>query len=157
MQSLFLPLAIKLPLAHEPVHGGQKMFAQAAGLLGGERRLRQRHEGMRVNTRAHGGQLRHRGGRLVHVPGRFPGQAQDKINIDRLPVPRLGARPDASEISDALEVLRSIGDVSTAAFTSRNIQALRHLFIPAAGAKRLELPGGLAAERHHRAVVIRRG
>ena len=71
-----------------------------------------------------------------------------------LPVPRLGSPPDAGEIGDTLEVLRSIWGVSTTGFTSRNIEALRHLFIPAAGAKRLELPGGLTAERRHRAVVI---
>jgi tRNA(Ile)-lysidine synthase len=74
-----------------------------------------------------------------------------------LPVPRLGSPPDSSEISDALEVLRSIWGLREASFTSRNIQALRHLFIPAAGAKGIELPGGLTAARRHRAVVIRRG
>ncbi|MGD0091279.1 MAG: ATP-binding protein, partial [Planctomycetota bacterium] len=74
-----------------------------------------------------------------------------------LPVPRLGSPPDNSELSDALEVLRSIWSLGGAGFSSRHVQALRHLFNPAAGAKQLELPGGLSAKRKHKAVVIQRG
>jgi len=73
-----------------------------------------------------------------------------------LPVPRLGSPPDNSELNDALEVLRSIWNLNIACFTHRHVQALRHLFNPAAGAKGIALPGGLSAKRRGRAVVIRR-
>ncbi|MCY3021940.1 MAG: tRNA lysidine(34) synthetase TilS [Planctomycetota bacterium] len=73
-----------------------------------------------------------------------------------LPVPRLGAAPASDEIGDVLELLRSIWNLGDAGFSHRHVDALRHLFNPASGAKRLVLPGGLTAQRRHRAVVLRR-
>lgn len=74
-----------------------------------------------------------------------------------LPVPRLGSPPDTSEVSDALEVLRSIWNLRDICLTHRHVQALRHLFNPAAGAKGIELPCGLVAQRKGRTVVVSRG
>ena len=73
-----------------------------------------------------------------------------------LPVPRLGTLPDLDELGDALDVLKGMWNLKDAKFTNRHAQALRRLFIYESGPKRLDLPGGLSAERREKQVTIRR-
>ena len=73
-----------------------------------------------------------------------------------LPVPKLGSPPELGELADALEVLRSMWNLQ-AEFSQRHAQALRRLFNPECGGKRLDLPGGLNAERRWKSVMLRRG
>lgn len=73
-----------------------------------------------------------------------------------LPAPKLGSPPEIDELSDALEVLRTMWSMKDAAFTHRHAQSLRRLFNPECGGKRIDLPGGLVAERRGRCVMIRR-
>ena len=79
-----------------------------------------------------------------------------KSGLLALPAPRLGPPPEASELGDALEVLRAIWNLKDANFSSRHTQALRKLFNPSSGPKKLDLPGRLVAERRGHIVTIRR-
>jgi tRNA(Ile)-lysidine synthase len=73
-----------------------------------------------------------------------------------LPVPRLGSPPVEDELSDALEVVRSIWNLTNVSFTHRHARALRALFTPHSGPKSINLPGNIIAERRHKQVVLRR-
>lgn len=73
-----------------------------------------------------------------------------------LPVPKIGSPPEIDELNDALEVLRGMWKLNEAAFTHRHAQSLRRLFNPECGGKRIDLPGGLVAERKGKTVTIRR-
>jgi len=73
-----------------------------------------------------------------------------------LPVPKLGSPPEIAELSDALEVLKTMWNMKEVALTHRHAQALRRLFNPESGAKKIDLPGGLVAERRGKVVTIRR-
>jgi tRNA(Ile)-lysidine synthase len=73
-----------------------------------------------------------------------------------LPVPKLGSPPAEDELSDALEVVRSIWNLQNTSFTHRHARALRGLFTPHSGPKSINLPGNIVAERRHKTVTIRR-
>jgi tRNA(Ile)-lysidine synthase len=74
----------------------------------------------------------------------------------KLPVPSLGSPPSIDELADALHVLRTFWKLKESQFTNRHAQALRRLFNPGSGAKSLDLPNGLVAERTGKVVTIRR-
>lgn len=80
----------------------------------------------------------------------------DKQDHFELPVPKLGSPPEIDELNDALEVLRTMWNLKDAAFTHRHAQSLRRLFNPECGGKRIDLPGGLVAERKGKTVALRR-
>ncbi|HYG75852.1 MAG TPA: tRNA lysidine(34) synthetase TilS [Planctomycetota bacterium] len=79
-----------------------------------------------------------------------------KQDFFSLPVPKLGSPPEIAELSDALEVLKTMWNMKGLALTHRHAQALRRLFNPESGAKKIDLPGGLVAERRGKTVCIRR-
>jgi tRNA(Ile)-lysidine synthase TilS/MesJ len=73
-----------------------------------------------------------------------------------LPVPRTDALPAVDELSDVLDVLRMTWRLARASFTLRHAQALRQLFQPHLGPKRLDLPDEIVAERRRGAVTLYR-
>lgn len=73
-----------------------------------------------------------------------------------LPVPGLGSLPEIGELSDVLDVLKSLWKLRETNFTHRHAQALRRLFSQESGGKSLDLPNGLVAERKGKVVAIRR-
>ena len=73
-----------------------------------------------------------------------------------LPVPALGSPPEVVELSDALDVLKTLWKLKDASFSHRHAQALRRLFNTEGGPKQIDLPNNLVAERVGRAVRIRK-
>jgi tRNA(Ile)-lysidine synthase len=73
-----------------------------------------------------------------------------------LPVPTLGSPPEVVELSDALDVLKTLWRLKDASFTHRHAQALRRLFNTESGPKKIDLPSGLVAERVGRSVHVRK-
>jgi len=73
-----------------------------------------------------------------------------------LPVPSLGSPPELDEIHDALDVLKTLWNLTESNFTHRHAQALRRLFNPESGPKSIDLPNGLVAERKGKMVAIRK-
>jgi len=73
-----------------------------------------------------------------------------------LPVPSMGASPELEELSDALDVLKTLWKLKDANFTHRHAMALRKLFNPKSGPKTIDLPNGLVAERKGKTVAIRK-
>ena len=84
----------------------------------------------------------------------FAGMA--RLGQLKLPVPRLGSPPSPDELSDTLNVLSAIYGLADSYFTLRHVHALRRLFHAHSGPKRIDLPGGLAAERRGKLVTIGR-
>ncbi len=73
-----------------------------------------------------------------------------------LPVPSMGSPPELDELSDALDVMKTLWNLKETNFTHRHAQALRRLFNPESGPKSVDLPGGLVAERKGKIVAIRK-
>ncbi len=73
-----------------------------------------------------------------------------------LPVPSMGSPPELEELSDALDVLKTLWKLKETNFTHRHAQALRRLFNPESGPKTIDLPNGLVAERKGKVVAIRK-
>jgi tRNA(Ile)-lysidine synthase len=64
--------------------------------------------------------------------------------------------PPIEELSDILEALRIVWNIADARFTRRHAQALQQLFEFRSGPKSIDLPGGMAAQRLGKTVLIRR-
>lgn len=73
-----------------------------------------------------------------------------------LPVPSMGSPPELDELSDALDVLKTLWKLQETNFTHRHAQALRRLFNTESGPKSIDLPNGLVAERKAKTVSIRK-
>jgi tRNA(Ile)-lysidine synthase len=74
----------------------------------------------------------------------------------QLPVPRIGPPPEASELSDVLEVLKVMWGLKSADFSHRHVQALRRLFVRNSGPRSTQLPAGIVADRRGKVVTLRR-
>ena len=73
-----------------------------------------------------------------------------------LPAPDDLPLPSLAELSDALEVLRTVWKLEGANFTVRHAQALQQLFLARSGPKELHFPAKLVAQRSGKWVTIRR-
>jgi tRNA(Ile)-lysidine synthase len=73
-----------------------------------------------------------------------------------LPVPQRSASLTSEELQDVVNLLSSFWRLRRAQVTAKHIAMLRGLFGPSGAARRVELPGGLIAERRAGEVWLRR-
>jgi hypothetical protein len=67
-----------------------------------------------------------------------------------------GEAPSVAECADLLDVLRVAWNITAADFTQAHAHALQRLFAPRSGPKRIDLPGGIVAERTRSSVILAR-